>query len=127
MNTPTMQTHRTLAGARRLAWTLAASLAVVGTVRAQTAAPASDSPPESKDKKEEVVVLAPFVVDSSTDEGYRATSTLAGSRLNTPLRDVAASITVVTKEFMTDTAAVSINDVLAYTANTEGTRDFTAS
>lgn len=127
MNTPTMQTHRTLAGARRLAWTLAASLAVVGTVRAQTAAPAPDSPPESKDKKEEVVVLSPFVVDSSTDEGYRATSTLAGSRLNTPLRDVAASITVVTKEFMTDTAAVSINDVLAYTANTEGTRDFTAS
>jgi outer membrane receptor protein involved in Fe transport len=109
----------TSAGARRLTWTIAASLALAVALPAQTAAP------EEK-KKEDVVVLSPFVVDASKDEGYRATSTLAGSRINTDLKDVASSITVVTKEFLTDIAAVDINDILAYTANTEGSRDYTA-
>ncbi|HVU25712.1 MAG TPA: TonB-dependent receptor plug domain-containing protein [Opitutus sp.] len=88
---------------------------------AQAAAPAAEDTATNDDQ---VVVLSPFVVDSSKDEGYRATATLAGSRINTPLRDVAQSITVVTKEFLTDIDAVNVNDVLAFTANTEGTRDF---
>lgn len=76
---------------------------------------------------DETVTLSPFTVDASQDKGYRATSTLAGSRINTDLKDVAAPITVMTKEFMNDVSAVDINDVLSYAANTEGTRDFTQS
>jgi outer membrane receptor protein involved in Fe transport len=75
---------------------------------------------------EEPVVLSPFTVDASQDRGYRATSTLAGSRINTNLRDVAASITEVTPEFLSDVAAVDINDVLAYMANTESTFNYTS-
>jgi hypothetical protein len=101
----------------------AVSLLSLGAAHAQTTAANADTPA----KEDDVIVLSPFVVDSSKDEGYRATSTLAGSRINTNLRDVAAPITVVTKEFMTDTAAVSVNDIVAYLANTEGTRDFTSS
>jgi len=91
---------------------------------AQVAAPSptGNAKPETG---EEVITLSPFVVDSSKDEGYRATSTLAGSRIDTPLKDVAQSITVVTKEFMTDLAAVNVNDILSYTAGTEGNHDFT--
>ncbi len=122
MKPKNMQTHSTLTGARHLAWMTAASLLLSGVVRAQTTATKTDAT-----DKEDVVVLSPFVVDSSKDEGYRATNTLAGSRISTNLRDVAAPLTVVTKEFLTDIAAVDINDVIAYTANTEGTRDFTAS
>ena len=92
---------------------------------AQAATPPAPDNAKPKADNEEVVVLSPFVVDSSKDQGYRATSTLAGSRINTNLKDVAQSITVVTKEFLNDISAVSVNDVLAYTANTEGTRDFT--
>ena len=48
----------------------------------------------------DVFELSPFVVDATGDSGYYASSTLAGSRLNTSLQDVAASITVVTPELL---------------------------
>lgn len=86
-------------------------------------APATTSPSEDKS---ETVVLSPFVVEAGTDEGYRATSTLAGSRIKTDLKDVASPITVVTKEFFNDVAAVDINDIVSYTAGTEGTGEFTS-
>ncbi len=40
---------------------------------------------------EEVFILSPFVAEADEDAGYRATSTLAGSRLRTELKDVASS------------------------------------
>ncbi len=83
-------------------------------------------PDESDTKDDQPIVLSPFVVDASQDQGYRATSTLAGSRINTALKDVAAPITVVTKEFIDDLAAVNINDVVAYTVGTEGSRSYSA-
>lgn len=97
-------------------------LLLTSTALAQPAAPAS-SRPAAED--EETVVLSPFVVDASQDKGYRATSTLAGSRINTALKDLAAPITEVTPEFMKDVGAVDINDVLTYMSSTESTRNFT--
>src|SRR5690606_416807 len=89
---------------------------------AQTAA---QPPADDDDQNDDTVVLSPFEVDASQDKGYRATSTLAGSRINTSLRDVASSISVVTTEFMRDTAAVDINDALAYMGHTESTINYT--
>ena len=45
--------------------------------------------------------------------------------MNTNLADIAASITVVTKQQMEDTASVDINDVFKFEANTEGIDQFT--
>ncbi|MBT6769036.1 MAG: hypothetical protein HOA81_08605, partial [Opitutales bacterium] len=45
-----------------------------------------------QDENEEIHELSPFSVDASDSEGYQALSTLAGSRLKTPLRDVGAAI-----------------------------------
>ncbi|EDY83967.1 TonB-dependent receptor plug domain protein [Verrucomicrobiia bacterium DG1235] len=75
---------------------------------------------------EEVFTLSPFEVNASEDEGYRATNTLAGSRINTSLKDVAASISVVTEAFIEDVGAVDLNDILVYTGNTESTKNYTA-
>lgn len=69
--------------------------------------------------------LSPFNVTTSKDQGYFAENTLAGSRLNTNLSDLAASITVVTKQQMDDTASVDINDVFKFEANTEGSSSYT--
>ena len=80
MKPKNMQTYRNPTGARHLAWMVPASLLLLGAAHAQT----TTTKPETKDKEEEVLTLSPFVVDSSKDEGYRATSTLAGSRINTP-------------------------------------------
>jgi hypothetical protein len=69
--------------------------------------------------KEEIIEFAPFEVKALRDEGYRASSTLAGSRLNTNLKDVAASVAVLTSEFLDDLGATNIETAFAYIAGVE--------
>jgi outer membrane receptor protein involved in Fe transport len=78
--------------------------------------PATLAPAASADAP---ITLSPFVVEESEDRGYAATSTLAGTRLRTDLRDVGAAISVVTSQFMIDTASTNVRDLLVYTTNTE--------
>jgi hypothetical protein len=72
----------------------------------------------------DVITLSPFTITTTKESGYFAENTLAGSRLNTNLADVAASITVVTKQQMEDTASLDINDVFKYEAGTEGSSSY---
>lgn len=74
--------------------------------------------------KEEVVELSPFEVKESTN-GYYAGNTMSGTRLNTSLTDLASSISVVTKEQMSDLAMLDINDIFNYEAGAEGTDTYT--
>jgi hypothetical protein len=73
----------------------------------------------------EIVQLTPFQVSDVEDHGYQATATMSGTRLNTKLEDLAASISVVTKQQLDDTASVDINDVFKYELSTEGTSQWT--
>lgn len=73
------------------------------------------SPPAEND----IVQLSPFTVDSSTDDGYRANSTISGSRLNSELKDVAASVTVLTQDFLDDLGALDLATGLSMVAGTE--------
>src|SRR4051812_24762662 len=57
-----------------------------------------------------VVALSPFEVNSNT-KGYYASSTMSGTRFNTKLEDLASSVTVITKEQMSDFAMLDINDL----------------
>ena len=82
--------------------------------------------PVQAQEDDEIYELSPFEVDASEDSRYRARNTLAGSRVNTSLEDLGASISVITAEFMDDVAAVDINDLLVYTANTESLGNYTA-
>ncbi len=68
---------------------------------------------------EEVFELSPFSVNASEDTGYTATSTLAGTRVRTDLKDLGAAISVYTEEFMDDTGATDAATLLSYTSNTE--------
>jgi outer membrane receptor protein involved in Fe transport len=91
---------------------------------AQEAKPAAAQPaPASGD--EDIVVLSPFIVDASKDQGYYAENTLAGSRLNTKISDLAPSISVITKQLLEDTASVDVNDIFRYEINTEGSLTYT--
>ncbi|MEM9159216.1 MAG: TonB-dependent receptor plug domain-containing protein [Verrucomicrobiota bacterium] len=74
---------------------------------------------DDNDSEEEIFEMSPFVVDGSADEGYRATSTLAGTRLRTSLKDVGAAISVVTADLMDDLGATDLESLLLYTTNTE--------
>lgn len=67
----------------------------------------------------EVVHLSPFTVTAEQDSGYRATSTLSGTRINTSLRDIGSSIQVITPEFLDDTGITEVSELLKYTTGTE--------
>ena len=105
-----MQTRTPLrpgrAGTLLLTGLLAAPLAAV----AQTVREAAQEPEDS-------VILSPFEVRTEQDRGYLATNTLAGSRLNTSLRDTPASISVMTKEFLDDIGALSVTNAMSYAVN----------
>ncbi len=100
---------------RALAGTTALCLASVLRLAAQTTAPVP-----GQNQSDETLVLSPFVVDAAEDAGgYSAKSTLAGTRVRTELKDIASSISVVTKQFLQDTGATSNATLLQYTTNTE--------
>ncbi|HEY1110689.1 MAG TPA: TonB-dependent receptor plug domain-containing protein, partial [Opitutaceae bacterium] len=88
-------------------------LALGGPALAQVA-PAPSTPPPA-----DVVELSPFLVNTSSDLGYVAENTLAGSRLNTKLRDTASSVSVFTKEFLDDVAITDIRELVEYSVNSE--------
>jgi outer membrane receptor protein involved in Fe transport len=77
------------------------------------------------DQKDEVLELSPFQVTADDEHGYSASNTLAGTRLNSKLEDIAGSISVVTKQQLVDMAALDINDIFLYEVGTEGTGQFT--
>lgn len=102
---------------RRLATLLSGMLA--------TLAPAQTTPASENESKEKVYELSPFVVTSDDDVGYAANSTLAGSRLKSDLKDVAAPISVFTKELLEDIGATTVNAALEYGLNSVTEYDVT--
>ena len=80
---------------RRRRWLLAFAL-LPTPASAQQAVPAPSSSGASL--VDEFIELSSFVVAGRADEGYVASNTLAGSRLNTSLRDVASPLEVFTKD-----------------------------
>lgn len=93
-------------------------LAQLASASAQTA-PVKITTEKPKDDASATIELSPFVIVAEKDTGYQATDTLAGTRLRTSLKDIAASISVVTPQFLQDTASNNLLDVLVYTTGTE--------
>lgn len=98
---------------------------LAAAVSAQTVAPIASSPRQAADDSP-AIELSPFTVDASRDVGYLANNTLAGSRLNTSLKDTAASISVLTEEFLADIGALDMTDAAAYANNLQLDQDDTA-
>jgi outer membrane receptor protein involved in Fe transport len=101
----------------------ALALLLALSASAQTVPPAPSSAPAaggSLAPEPNVVELNPFVVTSDKAVGYLATQTLAGTRLNTDLKDIGAAVSVYTKEFLDDILVTRLEDILAYTTSTEG-------
>lgn len=69
--------------------------------------------------EEDIFELSPFTVTNEGDDGYRAQSTTAGSRLNTQLKDVAASVEVLTDAFLDDLGATDLDGALSMLAGVD--------
>lgn len=63
--------------------------------------------------------LTRFEINALEDQGYQATSTLAGTRLRMKLDDVGTAVSVYTEELMQDLAAEDNETLLAYGLATE--------
>lgn len=120
----------------RTAIVLTAMLVGASIARAQVAPPPPSSPPPTTprpgaqpvrpttapatdEEREQIVELTPFEVSSERDTGYGAATTLAGNRLNSELRDLGNSISVITPEFLRDIGATNNETLLQYTLGTE--------
>lgn len=132
----TLQSHKHSDSVRRIVTPLLALAFGLTTYAQSVNNTPSPTAKEETDKKipvekttapagEEVVQLSPFVVSTAKEQGYFAGNTLAGSRMNTNLADLGASISVITKQQMEDTASTDINDIFRYEANTEGSLTYT--
>lgn len=67
----------------------------------------------------EIVDLSPFTVEATDTDGYQATSTLAGTRIKTNLKDLGGSISVITEQFLDDVSATDSQTLLSYVSNAE--------
>ncbi len=90
---------------------VALALLAAASLSAQTA---SSSLPVSNDKP---LVLDPFVVNTETDVGYTAVSSLAGGRNNTPVRITPSSVTSLTSAFLDDLQITDVREALRWTPN----------
>lgn len=104
-STSTMPTTRPFRG-------LTALLVAVFSAAPSEAQSVASAPPA------ETVQLSPFEVTSSRDTGYTATSSLAGGRLATDLKDTPAMISVLTREFLDDIAASTFIEAAEWAPNT---------
>jgi len=60
------------------------------------------------------VRVTPFDVSTHLDSGYRASNSVSGSRLDTPIRDLPFAIQAFTEDFIKDQKPVNIFDVARY-------------
>ncbi len=93
----------------------AATLTAQPAPTPSTAAPTNSAPVALN----EAVVLSPFQVEATADQGYLATQTLNGTRLRTDIKDIGSALTIFTEQLMDDLGATSINDLMAFAPNTD--------
>lgn len=84
-------------------------------LQAQSTVPDAAPPPD-----DEIVRLSAFTVSTSRDVGYRATNSIAGTRTNTPIKDVPLNIQVFTKDLAEDLLIKNQVDFEAYNASLVG-------
>lgn len=97
--------------------TARSALAVTAGLLAAVAAAQTSPPPAGQtNAQEEVIKLSPFEVSTARDYGYRASNSIAGTRTDTPIKDVPINIQVFTKEFTDDLTLTNQVDMEAYNA-----------
>jgi outer membrane receptor protein involved in Fe transport len=109
--------HRSLLCAGLLATTafgLWPSLASAQSTTDTSPAPAKAD--ASAKMASDTVVLSPFKVTTDKDKGYRATNSISGSRLDTPIKDIPMPIEVITEQFLKDTGSRDLRQSLRYSA-----------
>jgi outer membrane receptor protein involved in Fe transport len=73
------------------------------------------------DARDEVVMMSVFNVNTEKDDGYIASETLVGGRINTEVLMTPSDITILTREFLNDVAAETYMDTAQWLTSAEVT------
>ncbi|MDB6128715.1 MAG: TonB-dependent Receptor Plug Domain, partial [Verrucomicrobia bacterium] len=100
---------------------------MIGSAQSAPQPNPNDTPPTG-----ETVTLSPFQVSAKDDVGYVAGNAISATRINTPLSDLPFSITAFTPQFIADTGAANLLDIVSQSAgvksgvtdNTQGNAAF---
>lgn len=104
-----------------LPWLTVALLAGVLGLPAQTSPTPTPSAAAPRQPADERIVLNAFQVSSERDYGYRSTNSITATRTPRPILETPISISVVTEEFLRDTAGTaSLFDATRYIAAIAG-------
>jgi hypothetical protein len=63
---------------------------------------------------DDILELSPFTVKDSLEEGWNASSTLLGNRINQDLVKVPVTVDVLTKDFLNDVGVFNMDDAAAF-------------
>lgn len=88
-----------------------------GEAPARSPAPRARSATDGATSTDEALQLAPFTVTDGQGGGYRVSTASAATRTNTALIDIPQTVNVVTKEFLSDIAAITQEDAMGYVGN----------
>ena len=111
--------------ARRLARLASFALVTSGSSLLAQVAPAVPPSAPASAPEEFVLELSPFVIQASSEKGWVATQTMAGSRMKTDFKDIAQPLEVMTMDFMQDMGVTNFEQALQYSTNVEGRDDIT--
>lgn len=98
-------------------WPLGVLVALLQVPALAQPAPASAAPDAAA--QDDPIVLSPFEIAADRDHGYQATTTLAGGRIQTELKDTPATVSILTREFMDDLGLDNIVEFSAWAPNAE--------
>ncbi len=88
----------------------------VALAQTTTPPPAETTASATPEKDSAVVELSPFKVTTEKDNGYRATNSISGTRLNSAIKDLPMPIEVITEKFLRDTGSTDLRQSLRYSA-----------
>ena len=74
----------------------------------------------SIEAKEETLVLSTFTVSTTQDQGYRAGNSVSATRIDTPIKNLPFSINAFTQQFIEDTGARDLQDIVKYAPGVTG-------
>ena len=87
----------------------AALVALTSSVLVAQTTPGSATVP-----KEEPIVLTPFAVSAAQDKGYRASNSVSGSRIDTPIKDLPFALQAFTADFIADINPHELFDIVRF-------------
>ena len=72
---------------------------------------------ETDASEEDIYEIQAFVINTDADSGYIAVDSLAGGRINTPIKFTPSSISSMTEAFMEDLGIQNVREALKWTPN----------